>query len=193
MARNFHLTLTRLADLVLAGVGLALVAPFLLLVAILVRSTSPGPAIFAQVRVGRFEREFVCYKVRTMFLDTKSAGTHEVSSSAVTPIGRFLRSSKIDELPQLWNVVRGEMSLVGPRPGLPVQTALIEARRKRDVYSIRPGVTGPGQVAGVDMADPERLAQVDSAFVQRPTFPAYLRYIILTVLGAGQGDRVSDR
>lgn len=190
MSPSSHLFFIRIADIVAAAAGLVLVAPILLAVAIVVRSTSPGPAIFAQARVGRFERIFICYKVRTMFQDTECVGTHEVSRSAVTPLGKFLRSSKLDELPQLWNVLRGEMSLVGPRPGLPSQTALVEARRRSGIFAVRPGVTGPAQVAGVDMSDPERLAQIDRRYALNPSFPAYVRYIAMTLSGRGQGDRV---
>lgn len=190
MSPSLHLLLIRIADIAAAAAGLILVAPVMLVIAVIVRSTSPGPAIFAQARVGRFERIFTCYKVRTMFSDTESVGTHEVSRSAVTPVGKFLRSSKLDELPQLWNVLRGEMSLVGPRPGLPQQIALIEVRRRSGIFAVRPGVTGPAQVAGIDMSDPERLARMDCVYVLNPTFPAYVRYIAMTLSGRGQGDRV---
>ncbi len=105
---------------------------------------------------------FTCYKLRTMYSYTPSVGTHEVQLSSVTPIGRRLRRWKLDELPHLWNVLRGDMSLVGPRPCLPIQSELIEKRRQMGVLDFRPGITGLAQVAGVDMSDPERLANIDS-------------------------------
>ena len=180
----------RALDLAAAIGGLLVSAPLLAVLAIAVRATSPGPAFFAQPRVGRSEEVFTCYKLRTMSVDTVSAGTHEVSAMSVTALGRTLRRLKLDELPQLWNVLKGEMSLVGPRPGLPVQTELLQARRDKGVYRVRPGITGPGQVAGVDMSEPDRLALLDATYASRPQIGAYVRYVILTVLGKGQGDRV---
>ena len=188
--RSIQPALIRALDLGLAAAGLVVAAPVILGLALAVRATSPGPGLFAQVRVGRHEHPFLCYKLRTMSQGTVSVGTHEVSASAVTPLGRFLRRVKLDELPQLWNVLKGEMSLVGPRPGLPVQQALLEARRARDVFVVRPGVTGPGQVAGVDMSEPERLAELDASYSDAPKLRDYFRYLIMTLAGSGRGDRV---
>lgn len=188
--RSIQPALIRALDLGLAAAGLVVAAPVILGLALAVRVTSPGPGLFAQVRVGRYEHPFLCYKLRTMSQGTVSVGTHEVSASAVTPLGRILRRVKLDELPQLWNVLKGEMSLVGPRPGLPVQQALLEARRARDVFVVRPGVTGPGQVAGVDMSEPERLAELDASYSDAPKLGDYFRYLIMTLAGNGRGDRV---
>lgn len=180
----------RALDVVAASAGLLITGPVILALALVIRATSAGPGLFAQPRLGRGERTFICYKLRTMTVGTVSAATHEVSAAAVTPLGRSLRRLKLDELPQLWNVLVGEMSLVGPRPGLPVQTELREARRAHGIFHVRPGVTGPGQVAGVDMSDPARLAVLDATFASQPTVGAYIKYVLLTVLGRGQGDRV---
>lgn len=183
-------TLIRVTDLA-AAVGGGLVAlPVILVVALLVRLTSPGPALFRQHRVGRGEVLFVCYKLRTMALDTPVLGTHEVPVAHVTPIGRWLRRLKLDELPQLWNVLCGEMSLVGPRPCLPSQVELIEARRARGVYTVRPGVTGPAQVIGLDMSTPRELAEKDAVWASAPNLVDYFRFVVLTVLGKGQGDAI---
>lgn len=129
-----------------------------------VRLSSPGPAIFAQLRVGKDERVFTCYKFRTMRTGSPQAGTHEVCASYITPVGMFLRKTKIDELPQIINILRGEMSLVGPRPCLPSQTELLEWRRKLGVFQCRPGITGLAQVEGFDMSRPERLARIDARY-----------------------------
>ena len=99
---------------------------------------------------------FTCYKFRTMAQGAPLAGSHEVSGSWITPIGRRLRSLKLDELPQLFNVLRGDMSLVGPRPCLPNQAEVIAARRARDVFNIRPGITGIAQLTSIDMSKPEQ-------------------------------------
>lgn len=119
-----------------------------------------------------------------------SVATHEVGASHITKLGAVLRRVKLDELPQLWNVLKGEMSLVGPRPGLPNQLELAEARRRWGVFTVRPGVTGPGQVNDVDMSTPERLAKIDATWTKRPTVLKYFTYIVMTVIGRGQGDRV---
>lgn len=180
----------RAFDFLAASAGLVLASPILLACLIAVRMSSPGPVIFRQTRVGLNEQPFTCYKLRTMYVDTGDRPSHEVGASSVTPLGTWLRRLKLDEIPQLWNVVKGEMSLVGPRPCLPVQAALVEARRKRGVYAIRPGITGLAQVRGVDMSDPERLAALDAEYLKTMSFGGDLKLILATVTGAGQGDRV---
>lgn len=157
-----------------------------------VKLDSQGPGIFAQTRLGQHQRPFVCYKFRTMIKGTKQAGTHDVSQASVTRMGRFLRGSKIDELPQIWNILKGELSLVGPRPGLPMQRELTAARAAQGVYAISPGITGLGQVQGVDMSDSEKLAQLDSTYVKTRTLLLDLRIILATGLGKGLGDRIAQ-
>jgi len=128
-----------------------------------------------------------------MYVGTASVPTHEVSASRITPIGRFLRRTKLDELPQLWNVVKGEMSLVGPRPCLPDQTALVEARQRWGVAALRPGITGLAQLRGIDMADPARLAEIDAEYLASASLPADLEILIGTVLsGEARGDRARN-
>src|SRR5690606_38177319 len=128
--------LKRLLDFALALAGLLVAAPFLILCILAVRSGSKGPALFRQTRVGLGERPFACLKLRTMYVGTANVPTHEMDGSAVTPIRKWLRKLKLDELPQLWNVLKGEMSFVGPRPCLPSQTKLILARRKLGLFTI---------------------------------------------------------
>ncbi|WP_420857212.1 sugar transferase [Marivivens marinus] len=148
-----------------------------------VKLGSPGPGVLAQDRVGRNGRIFRCYKFRTMAEGTKVAGTHEVPESAVTPIGRILRRAKLDELPQVLNLIRGDMAFVGPRPCLPVQTDLIAARQARGVLKVRPGITGWAQVNGIDMRDPERLARVDEDWLNERSLPLDAKIILATFLG----------
>ncbi len=171
----------RILDIAAAAAGLVLLAPVLLVVAILVAVSSPGPALFRQKRVGRDERTFICNKFRTMHRGTRQRATHEISPSAITPVGSFLRARKLDELPQLWNVLTGEMSLVGPRPCLPNQERLIAERRRRNVFSVRPGITGLAQVQGVDMSNPERLAEIDQTYIRTRTMRMDLRLLVKTV------------
>ena len=179
----------RTLDLVFSLVGLTLGAPvFVMLWVIGLFDT--GSPLFRQERVGRHQNPFVLVKFRTMRPDTASVATHLASASSVTPFGRFLRRTKLDELPQLWNVLKGDMSLVGPRPCLFNQDELIEERQKRRVFDARPGITGLAQVNGIDMSTPELLARTDREMLDSLSVAAYFRYILLTVLGKGSGDRV---
>lgn len=177
---------------VAAALGLLAVAPLLFVVAVLIRLDSPGPAFFRQERVGRRKRPFHCYKLRTMAAGTRQAGTHEIAAASVTRAGRFLRRTKLDELPQLWNIVRGEMRFVGPRPCLPSQIDLIRERETRGVYAAIPGITGLGQVRGLDMSDPVRLAECDAEYVRTRNLRLDLVIVLQTLLGGGGGDRVKS-
>ncbi|MCL7751311.1 sugar transferase [Guyparkeria hydrothermalis] len=179
----------RFFDIVFSLFGLVVGSPLLLVLAVIGWFDTRSP-IFRQERVGRDQKPFTLVKFRTMRPDTASVATHLASASSITPFGRFLRRTKLDELPQLWNVLKGEMSLVGPRPCLPNQEELIAAREKRGVFSMRPGITGLAQVNGIDMSDPIRLAEMDEVMVKNLTLKDYFRYLVLTVTGKGSGDRV---
>src|SRR5262245_13621380 len=180
----------RAIDVAAAALGLVLLSPLLAACAIAVRLSSQGPAIFRQTRVGRNERPFTCLKLRTMQVETAHVPTHEMQAAAITSIGRHLRRLKLDELPQLWNVLKGDMSLVGPRPCLPTQVELIRARRRRGLAGLTPGITGISQVAGIDMSDPERLAESDARYLNDLSLRTDLAMIWQAVAGAGRGDRV---
>lgn len=189
--RNLVFSATkRVIDLVFAVAIIAIFWWLLALVWALVRLESHGPGIFAQRRVGRGGREFTCYKFRTMASGTKQSGTHEVSGSAVTGVGKFLRRTKIDELPQVLNLLRNELSLVGPRPCLPIQTELIAERHERGVYAVKPGITGLAQINDVDMSTPRELAKWDRRYAMTRALPLEFKLILATFIGRGQGDRV---
>tara|TARA_B110001450_G_C17581221_1_gene465015 strand:- start:419 stop:1129 length:711 start_codon:yes stop_codon:yes gene_type:complete len=157
---------------------------------LLIKFTSPGSAIFAQKRIGKNGLLFKCYKFRTMNIGTENVGTHEVNKNSITNIGKFLRSSKLDELPQIINIIRGELSLVGPRPGLPNQTELFEARKLHDVYKVLPGITGLSQINNIDMSTPKKLADWDKRYIAMRSIPSEIKIIILTFFGRGSGDNV---
>lgn len=181
----------RLIDLIFAISILVFFWWLLALVWIAIRLHSPGPGLFRQTRVGRGGRPFTCYKFRTMKQGTAQAGTHEVSAVAVTDgLGSLLRRSKLDELPQILNILRDEISLVGPRPCLPVQVELVEARRRRGVLEVKPGITGLAQIEGIDMSDPDRLARRDADYVALQSLTLDLGILIATGLGRGQGDKI---
>lgn len=149
-----------------------------------------GSPIFKQERVGRNKKPFTLVKFRTMSVDTASVASHLASTASITKMGGFLRKTKLDELPQLWNVLKGEMSLVGPRPGLFNQEELTAARESAGAYDVRPGITGLAQVNDIDMSTPDLLAKTDAEMIKGMTLKNYFKYIFQTVLGAGTGDRV---
>ena len=179
----------RVFDFVFSLLGLVVGFPVLLVLTI-VGLFDTGSPIFRQVRVGRYQQPFTRVKFRTMKVDTASVATHLASSASITPFGHFLRKTKLDELPQLWNVLKGEMSLVGPRPGLFNQEELTEERAKRGVFDVRPGITGLAQVNEIDMSTPALLAETDQKMIQSLTVADYFKYIFMTVAGKGAGDRV---
>lgn len=180
----------RLFDVLLSSVLIIPAAVLTGIIGVLIKLDSEGPVLFRQCRVGRFGNPFICYKLRTMTQLAPQAASHEVSAAYVTRLGRFLRVSKIDELPQLWNVLMGEMSFVGPRPCLPVQAQLVELRLRNRILDVRPGITGLSQVKGLDMSDPERLTEADLSYVSSMSFGLDMRILWHTVTGKGFGDGI---
>lgn len=181
----------RLFDVVFSFVGLLVSSPLLVLISI-VGLFDTGSPIFIQERVGRDKKPFVLVKFRTMTVGTASVASHLASTSSITKFGRFLRRTKLDELPQLWNVLKGEMSLVGPRPCLFNQVELIGEREMRGVFAVRPGITGLAQINQIDMSTPELLAITDAQMVRDMSLVKYFTYIVQTILGGGQGDKVKQ-
>ena len=179
----------RLLDMLFAVCGLVFGFPVLIAIT-LIGLFDTGSPLFLQTRVGRHQKAFTLIKFRTMKKETASVASHLASADSITPYGRFLRKTKLDELPQLWNVLKGEMSLVGPRPCLFSQQHLIEERAKRGVFSVRPGITGLAQISGIDMSTPEKLAETDQLMLKRLTVKAYFYYLWKTLMGKGQGDAV---
>lgn len=179
----------RLLDLLFSLSGLVIGAPVLLVI-YMVGLFDTGSPIFRQERVGRGQKPFKLIKFRTMRVDTVSVATHLADASAITKFGAFLRRTKLDELPQLWNVFKGEMSLVGPRPCLLSQLELINERASRVVFNARPGITGLAQVSKIDMSTPKLLAETDARMLKDLTMYAYFKYIFMTIGGKGSGDVV---
>ena len=142
-----------------------------------------GSPIYRQVRLGRYQQKFVLLKFRTMKVSTISVPSHLVDPNSVTKLGYFMRRTKLDELPQLWNVLLGDMSLVGPRPGLCNHQELSDARKKYGVFDVLPGITGLAQVSKIDMSTPELLAMTDNKMIRNLTLRTYFKYIFMTVFG----------
>ncbi|QYJ95162.1 sugar transferase [Shewanella spartinae] len=179
----------RLIDFFAAFFGLLLLWPVLLIVTI-IGMFDTGSPIFVQTRVGRNKKPFKLIKFRTMSVETKSVASHLASNASITKLGAFLRKTKIDELPQLINVVKGEMSLVGPRPNLFNQEELIKDRDALGVYEVLPGITGLAQVQNIDMSTPKLLAETDKQMIDTLNIKNYFKYILMTVTGSGSGDAV---
>ncbi len=179
----------RLFDLILALLLLCVFSLPLLFLTLL-SFAADGSPFFFQKRVGLNGRVFSIIKFRTMKRSTRELPTHLIGKTAVTRLGAFLRAAKIDELPQLVNVLMGQMSLVGPRPCLPSQTEVIIEREKQGVRGFRPGITGPAQISNVDMSDPAKLALKDSEWTSNQSLKNYFYFIIITSLGKGRGDNI---
>ena len=192
----------RLTDLAIATVCLALLSPVLVIVAVLIRRTTPGPALFRQIRLGKDRDQFVLYKFRTMYTDSRDdvhreyvsklltqddppdggrAGVYKLEhDTRVTPIGRLIRRTSIDELPQLFNVIRGDMSLVGPRPALPWEADMLDAPHLVR-FAVQPGLTGLWQVSGRNSLTMKQGLELDVEYVRRQRLAFDLWILIKTI------------
>ena len=182
----------RFFDIAFATIGLLVGSPILLIL-IVIGLVDTGSPFFLQLRVGLREKPFTLIKFRTMKKDTPSVATHLSSYNSITKTGKFLRKTKLDELPQLINVLFGQMSIVGPRPGLQNQTELTNERKKFNVFRAKPGITGLGQTLGIDMSTPRKLARYDNLMIKKINLALYFYLISVTIFGRGQGDRIKPK
>lgn len=173
--------MVRLFDVIISLVGLLIIWPLLLLIAMLCFLDTGSP-IFVQVRVGRHQVPFNLVKFRTMRVGTADMATHLVDKSAITRVGHLLRRTRLDELLQLWNVFKGDMSLVGPRPCLSNQVELVSERERFGVFKVRPGVTGLAQISGIDMSNPQKLVALEVDMMHHMSMVNYFKCIALTIL-----------
>ena len=183
----------RILDVFLALAAVLVLALPIVVVALAVRLTSPGPALYWSDRVGRHNRIFRMPKFRTMRVDTPALPTHLLTNASafLTPIGGLLRKTSLDELPQLWSILRGDMSFVGPRPALFNQDDLVALRTDLGVHDLAPGLTGWAQVNGRDeLSIPEKV-RFDEEYLRRRSMAMDLRILGLTLLRAVRGDGVS--
>lgn len=187
------MSLKRLFDLLVALCALAVLWPVLLCTAVLVRVTSPGPALYWSDRVGQHNRLFKMPKFRSMRIDTPAVATHLLQDPAswLTPVGSFLRKSSLDELPQLWSILVGDMSLVGPRPALFNQEDLIALRSAQGVDRLVPGLTGWAQVNGRDELPIPHKVALDAEYLQRQSLAFDVRILWLTAVKVLRRDGVS--
>lgn len=182
---GFYVVIKRIIDFFLSLIALILLSPILLIIAIIIKTDSKGPVLFKQKRIGKNKREFYILKYRTMRSDTpKDMPTHlfKNSESYITKSGKFLRSTSLDELPQLINIIKGEMSIIGPRPALWNQFDLIKERDKYGANDITPGLTGWAQINGRDTVSIEDKAFYDGEYVKKYGFKMDLMVFFKTIL-----------
>ena len=171
----------RLFDLLFSLIGLLILLPVMILIFVVCLFENRSP-IFKQKRVGCNQKLFDLIKFRTMKKETRSVATHLIDNSMITRSGNFLRQSKLDEVPQLFNVLIGNMSFVGPRPCLLNQKKLIRERQKRGIYKVKPGITGLAQLSGITMKTPTLLAKTDLKMISKMSLYYYFYYIFRTFL-----------
>jgi O-antigen biosynthesis protein WbqP len=167
---------------IFAASGLIIISPIIFFSILFIMIEDGLPVIFIQERIGKGLKIFKIYKIRTMYKNTPNKGTHEVSSSNYLKIGSILRQLKIDELPQVINFIKGELNLIGPRPGLPSQAELKKFRLENKIFNVTPGITGLAQVLGYDMSKPEKLAKIDSLYIENKSVKLDLIIFIATFI-----------
>ena len=179
----------RTFDILLATLALLIFFPLIIFIYFLIYFENKSP-IFKQVRVGKNMTKFTLLKFRTMKIGTESKATHLTDNTKITKVGSLLRNTKLDELPQLFNVLKGDMSLVGPRPSLPSQVELLNIRSQYNLYKYLPGITGLSQIKGIDMSDPFLISKTDYKMMHNLNLKKYFYYLLLTFFGSGFGDNV---
>ena len=184
----------RVLDFIISLFALIILSPLFLLVALIILIGDGTPVLFRQKRVGKNNELFTIYKFRTMKRGTENvaSGKLENANAKITRFGRILRATSIDELPQLFNILNGTMSLVGPRPLIPEETEIRELREKYNVYSIRPGITGWAQVNGRDNISLEQKALLDKEYVEKQSLGFDIKILIMTVLKVLRRDDVNE-
>lgn len=182
----------RTMDIVSSLVGLILLSPLFLLVAILIKLDSKGPIIFKQIRIGKNSKPFYIYKFRSMKIDAPNLSTEEFinASDFTTKVGKFIRKTSIDELPQLVNILKGDMSIVGPRPVIEREVRLLEIRKECNVDSILPGITGLAQINGRDNIDDYEKLKYDFEYLSKRNLVLDIKIIINTVLKVAKSEGI---
>ena len=182
----------RFFDVLFSIFGIIILSPIFVIL-LIAGYFDTGSPIFCQERMGKNKTPFNLFKFRSMNINTQSVATHLANHSDVTNYGKFIRKTKLDEIPQLYNVLIGNMSFVGPRPNLFNQKELIEERDKLGVYKLTPGITGLSQINKIDMSDPKRLAHSDEKMINNLSVLNYFIYLIKTISGNGFGDRINNK
>lgn len=184
----------RIFDFLMSLIAIVILSPIIIIVAISVKLTSKGPILFKQRRIGKNNEEFAIYKFRTMRIDTPNVPTHllENPEQWITPVGKFLRKTSLDELPQLFNILSGKMSIVGPRPALYNQYDLKDMRTKEGIHKLVPGLTGWAQINGRDEIPLSLKVKLDKEYLERKSFWFDLKIIFLTAISVVKSDGVQE-
>ena len=178
---NIYPRVKRLGDIALAVLLLLLLLPVYALLVLIIKLQDGGPAIFKQKRVGKNGQEFLFYKFRSMPVSTPNVESRETQKLQITPFGKFIRRTNLDELPQFFNVLKGDMSFIGPRPPIPAQKELVEMRRANGALALQPGLTGWAQVNAYDAMAPEQKAAFDGDYAKRLSLVLDLLILVETV------------
>ncbi|EJR45435.1 sugar transferase [Bacillus mycoides] len=192
---TYKLYLKRIIDFIIALIGLIILSPIILILIVCIKVDSKGPVLFKQRRIGKGKREFYILKFRTMRIDTpKDTPTHllENPEAYITKLGKFLRKTSLDELPQILNIIKGEMSIVGPRPALWNQYDLIQERDKYEANDIPPGLTGWAQINGRDELPIDVKASLDGEYAQKLSFSLDTKVFLKTVVSVAKSDGVKE-
>ena len=189
---NCRFFLIRIIDVILSTFIIIVSLPLTLSVYLLLFFKYGSP-LFFQERVGKNLKRFTLIKFRTMIIGTNNCPTHIVDHKRITPVGKIIRKAKIDEIPQFFNVLKGEMSIVGPRPCLFTQEELIYERKKLNIHKVTPGITGMAQIKGIDMSNPKLLAEVEFNMIKSFSIKNYFYYFFKTLIGNGFGDKVKKK
>ena len=176
-------------DIIFSSIVLIFFSWLLISISLLIKLNSRGPILFIQERIGQGGCIFKIYKFRTMKIGTRNVGTHKIDKKSITPFGKVLRKTKLDELPQIINILFGQMSLIGPRPGLPTQKSLYKERKKRGIYSVKPGISGYSQLNNIDMSAPEQIAEWDQRYIAMRSIIFEFKLLLYTFTN-GFGDKV---
>jgi len=179
-----HKKLIKLARNLICVVGFILISPFLFLAALGLLLEDGLPVLFVQDRIGQNKKIFKIIKIRTLKTSTPQTGTHELKPMHRLKVGVIIRKIKLDEFPQLLNVIKGDINLVGPRPGLPNHELLLGFRSEREVFNIKPGITGLAQVMGYDMSNPKKLSEVDELYVRNKSFKIDALILLATFINS---------
>ena len=184
----------RLLDIFFGLILLSILSPLLLIVILVIKVGSKGPALFSQRRIGRNNKEFVLYKFRSMRTETPNVATHLMKDpqNYITSFGKFLRKSSLDELPQLLNIIKGDMTFIGPRPALYNQYDLIKLRNRRGIHTLKPGISGWAQVNGRDNLEISKKVDLDFYYLKHHNLVLDTKIIVLTVFKVLKADGIAE-
>ncbi len=192
--KNIYSSIKRILDIMLAILAMIILFPAMIIISIFIKLDSKGPIIFKQVRTGQYGKEFTIYKFRTMKLGTPNVPTAQINKTncVITKVGKILRKTSLDEIPQLVNILRGEMSFVGPRPLINTEKRIIKLRKQCGVDKLTPGITGWAQVNGRDELDIYKKVEYDYEYYQKRSVIFDIKILIITVIKVLKAEGIKE-